>query len=140
MTNKNLEHGNQITMAVPAAAAVLSGDPLLFGRGTCPAFGLAGVALNSYTPPTGSPTGNVGVDFDGVFLLAVTADDSGGVAMAPGDKVYATGGTYDITTGCLYGFTLTAEKDTGAYFGNILDAVASGATATVRVRLKKSGA
>lgn len=143
MTNKQLQSGNSITMAVPSAAAVASGDALLFGRGTSPAFGLAGVAQNAYTPPTGSPTGNVGVDFDGVFFLSVLGkDDIGGsnLAIKPGDKVYATGGTYDVTTGCLYGFTLTGNATGGAYFGNALDAVAAGATTTVRVRLKKSGA
>jgi hypothetical protein len=140
MTNEQLHDGNCITMAVPSAAAVTAGMPLLFGRGACPAMGLAGVAVNAYTPPTGTPTGNVGVKFVGVYFLEVIADDSGAVTLAPGDKIYATGGTYHLATGCLYGFTLTAEKDTGAYFGNVLDAVSSGATATVRVRLKVAGA
>lgn len=134
--------GNHLTMAVPAAAAVASGDPLVFGRGTSPAFGLAGVADAAYTPPTGTATGNVPVCFEGVFALSVVGkDDIGGssVAIAPGDPVYASGGTYDVTTGCLYGFTINKNATSGAYFGNSLDAVASGATTTVRVRLKKSG-
>lgn len=142
--NQNLANGDWITMAVPAAAAVLSGDPLVFGRGASPAFGLAGVAQTSYTPPTGTPTGNVSVCFTGVHLLAVRGADapSGGsnVAINPGDKVYADGGTYDPVTGCLYGFSLTADATLGCYFGNALDAVAGGATTTIRVRLKKSGA
>lgn len=142
MVNKQNQRGVNITMAVPAAAAVLTGDPLVFGRGTSPAFGLAGVADNSYTPPTGTATGNVGVDFEGVFFLSVVGKDGIGgssLAIAPGDKIYADGGTYDVTTGCLYGFTLNGNKTAGAYFGNALDAVVAGATTTIRVRLKNSG-
>ena len=141
-TNKALDHGNQITMPVPAAAAVLAGDLLVFGRGTSPSFGLVGVALNSYTPPTGTATGNVAVDFDGVFFLSVVGKSSiggGSVAIAIGDAVYADGGTYDVTTGCLYGATINANSTGGVYVGNVLDAVTSGSTTTVRVRLKKSG-
>jgi hypothetical protein len=134
-------------MAVPAAANAgvgpNAGDPLLFGRGACPAMGMAGVAANSYTPPTGNPTGSIGVFFDGVFFLSDRAADAptGGsnVQINPGDKVYADGGTYDITTGCLYGFTLTTNATTGAYFGNALDMIAAGVTDVIRVRLKQSG-
>jgi hypothetical protein len=61
-----------------------------------------------------------------------------GLAIKPGDKVYAVGGTLDATTGCYYGFTLCAE-DTGRYFGNALDGIVSGQTATIRVRLKVTG-
>lgn len=139
-------HGNQLTMPVPLAANAgvgpISGDPLVFGRGTSPAFGLAGVAATSYTPPTGTATGSISVDLDGVYALPVVAKSSiggGSLAIAPGDKVYADGGTYDLTTGCLYGFTLNGNGTAGAYFGNALDAVVAGATTTVRVRLKKSG-
>lgn len=143
MTNQALDQGNRITMAVPAAAAVLSGDPLLFGRGTSPNFGMAGVAATSYTPPTGTPSGNVAVFFDGVFFLSVRGADAASagnnIAINPGDRVYADLGTYDPVTGCLYGFTLTADATLGAYFGNALDAVVAGATTTIRVRLKKNG-
>ena len=146
MTNKALQRGARITMAVPIAANAgvgpISGDPLVFGRGTSPAFGLAGVAINSYTPPTGTPTGNIGVDFEGVFFLSVvakTAIGGGNLAFAPGDQVFADGGTYDVTTGCLYGFTLNGNSTSGAYYGNVLDAIVAGQTATVRVRLKENG-
>lgn len=147
MTNRVLAHGDAITMAVPNVAApndIKSGDPLVFGRGTCPSFGLAGVAATSYNPPSGDPTGNIGVLFDGVFLLSVRGADAptGGnnIAINPGDRVFADGGTYDSATGCLYGFALTADASAGVYFGNALDAVGAGQTKTIRVRLKKSGA
>ncbi len=144
--NENLVRAETITMAVPIAAnsgvGPISGDPLIFGRGTSPAFGLAGVAETSYTPPTGVATGNISVKFIGAFLLSVLAKSAVGgssVAIFPGDKLYAEGGTYDQTTGCYYGFTLTTNASTGCYFGNALDAIAGGQTATIRVRLKVSG-
>lgn len=144
--NKVNNRGVSLTMAVPIAAnsgvGPKTGDPLVFGRGTSPGFGLACVVTNSDTPPTGTATGNVGCDFEGVFALSVVGKSSIGgssVVIAPGDKVYADGGTYDPTTGCLYGFTLNANSTGGAYFGNALDQVASGATTLIRVRLKVSG-
>ena len=142
--NKALERGAQITMPVPAAdnggVGPVSGEPLLFGSGAAPSYGLAGVAQNSLTPPTGISTGTVSVDFEGVYFLTVTAKSSlspsTGKAIAPGDLVYADGGTYDSVTGCTYGFTLDANSSTGVKFGFALDALTSGATGTIRVRLK----
>lgn len=140
--NQNLARAEFITMPVPAAdnagAGPLTGEPLMFGN--TPA--MAAVAENSYTPPTGIPTGNVGCAFIGSFLLSVTAKSSlspsVNKAVAPGDRVYADGGTYDAVTGCTYGFTLDANSG-GYYFGNALDAVVAGATTTIRVRLKVAG-
>lgn len=138
--------GDYLTVAAPAAAnsgvGPNSGDPLVIGRGTSPSFGLACVANTSYTPPTGTPTGNIAVCLTGVWILAVVAKASiggSGQAIAIGDKVYAAGGTYDATTGILYGFTLNCDATNGSYFGNALDAIVSGQTASIRVRLKKAG-
>jgi hypothetical protein len=138
--------GNYLTMPAPIAAnsgvGPNAGDPLLIGRGTSPSFGIACVANTSYTPPTGTPTGNIAICTDGVWILSVVAKASiggGGQAIAIGDKIYAAGGTYDPTTGMLYGFTLNCDATNGAYFGNALDAIASGQTASIRVRLKKAG-
>lgn len=145
MINNALNRGEFIMMAVPTAdnagAGPVTGEPLMFGANG----ELAGVASNSYTPPTGIPNPQgVGVQFIGVFFLSVQALDgispASGVAIHPGDKIYASGGTYDATTGCTYGFTLDANSSTGKYFGNALDAIPSGQTATIRVRLKVSGA
>src|SRR5271169_2224352 len=136
-------------MAVPVAdnggVGPISGEPLMFGKNTSDITRvLTGVAQNSYTPPTGIPNPEgVGVQLIGVFFLTVVAlnqlSPGTGVAIAPGDPVYADGGTYDATTGCTYGFTLDANEATGHYFGNALDAVASGQTAIIRVRLKVTG-
>ena len=146
MQNKVNERGTRLTLPVPAAAnsgvGPNAGDPLLFGNNSSPNFGLAGVVINNYTPPTGVPTGNVGVDFEGVFALSVVAKSSiGGSSLAinPGDRIYADGGTRDVTTGCVYGCTLNANSSTGAYFGNAIDALAAGSTGTIRVRLKGNG-
>ena len=146
-TNNENYRGAHLTLAAPAAAnsgvGPIANDPAIIGRGTSPGFGLAVVCETSYTLPSGLvPTGNVSVDLEGVFFLSVVAKDAisgSGKAIAPGDKVYADGGTYDPTTGWLYGITLNANSTSGAYFGNALDAVASGQTATIRVRLKVSG-
>ncbi len=135
--------GDTISMPLPAgASAVASGDPIMFGQGTSPGFGLAGVCETSYTPPTGVATGNVSVRFKGVFSLSVVGKNSVGGsshAFAPGDKVYYAAATYDATTGALYGGVLNNDATNGVYFGNVLDIVASGATTTVRVRLKVAG-
>lgn len=138
-----------LTLAAPAAANSGVGpnanDPMMMGQGTSPAFGLAGVVQSSYTLPSGLvPTGNVSVAFIGVFALSVVAKSGtggtgAGKAIAPGDKVYYSGATYDATTGWWYGGTLCADATNGSYFGNSLDAITSGSTATVRVRLKVGG-
>jgi len=144
--NQTNINGDYLTIAAPLAAnsgvGPISGDPLVYGRGTSPSFGMACVAQTSYTPPTGTATGNISVDLTGVWNLSVVAKDAiggSGKASAIGDRIYADGGTYDATTGCLYGFTLNGNATTGVYFGNALDAIASGQTAIIRVRLKKAG-
>jgi len=137
--NENLVRAEEITMAAPVAAnsgvGPISGDPLLFGK-------LAAVAETSYTPPTGIPTGNISAKFIGAFLLPVVAMSSlspvVNAAIGIGDELYADGGATDATTGCTYGFTIDKNSG-GTYFGNALDAVGAGQTATIRVRLKVSG-
>ena len=138
-SNENLVRAEDFTIAAPAAANAgkgpISGDPLVYG-------GLAGVAETSYTPPTGVTTGNISLKLIGAFLLSVTAKSglspSVNAAIAVGDKLYADGGTTDATTNCTYGFTIDKNSG-GVYFGNALDAVTSGSTATIRVRLKVAG-
>lgn len=140
--------GEFLMMAVPTAdnngLGPISNEPLLFGNLTNSGGNLAGVAQNSYTPPTGIPNPQgIGVAFIGVFFLSVVGLDglspATPKALAPGDRVYASGGTYNAATGCTYGFTLDANGNTGVYFGNVLDTVVAGQTTTVRVRLKVGG-
>lgn len=140
--NDALIRADFIPMAVPIAANAgvgpITGDPLMFGA----APGMAGVAENSYTPPTGIPTGFVGVSFVGASFFPVAATDGAsppvGVAVKVGDKLYASGGTLDATTNCYYGFQLNTGSG-GRYYGNALDAIPSGQTATIRVRRKVTG-
>lgn len=148
-TNEANRRGQNLTIAAPSAphsgVGPQSGDPLIIGTGDSPWFGLACVVENSYTQPGGAtPTGNIPVQFEGVFFLSVKGkvDSHGGgsVALNPGDQVFAdNNGTRDATTGVYYGFDLNANDESGIYFGNVLDAVSSGATTTVRVRLKGNG-
>lgn len=142
MSSNNCDYrGEFLTLAAPAAdnagQGPIANEPLVYGRGTSPSFGLAVVAQTSYTQPSGLvPTGNISCAFIGVFFLSVNANNG---ALAPGDRVYATGGTYEGVTGCLYGFTLTNTATASVHYGNSLDALGSGLTATIRVRLKVGG-
>jgi len=108
-TNEYNRRGNNLTIAAPSAphsgAGPASGDPIVIGTGDSPDFGLAAVVENSYTQPGGlTPTGNIPVQLEGVFLLTVTAKTDvhggGNVAINPGDQIFAdTDGTRDATTG-----------------------------------------
>jgi predicted RecA/RadA family phage recombinase len=130
-TNNIFINGDDLNITVPNT--VVSGDPLLVGQ-------MAGVAKEAYTTnPTATPDGKVAVAFRGAAFLSVTAatvlSPLTGVAVKPGDKLYADGGTLDTTTNVTRGFTL--DKNTGGtFFGFALDSIASGSTATIRVRLK----
>ena len=144
--NNALARAEFITMPVPiadnAGVGPVTNEPLMFGSVTTHA--IACVAQNSYTPPTGIPNPDgIGCAFIGAFLLSVNANDGAsppsGVAINPGDPIYADGGTLDATTGCQYGFVLDTKSSGTRYFGNALDAIPAGQTATIRVRLKVTG-
>ncbi len=147
-SNEALARAVDFDIAAPIAAnsgvGPISNDPLIIGLAHSPSAALAAVAETSYTPPGGlTPTGRISVKLEGAFYLTVAAKSSinpgTGVAINPGDRIYADGGTQDTTTGVLYGFTLNANSTTGWYFGNALDAIASGQSAVIRVRLKVGG-
>ena len=145
--------GTQLTVLAPIAAnsgvGPNSGDPLIFGTGTSPSFGIACVAETSYTPPSGlTPTGYIAIKTEGVFSLLVTPQQSpGGTSQTikPGDRIYAANdGSFDATTGCYYGFSLCPgggiAAASGIHFGNSLDTLTGGATkGYIRVRLKNGG-
>lgn len=144
--NEALERADQFTIAAPVAANAgvgpNSGDPLIWGLANSPSRSVALVAETSYTPPGGlTPTGNITVKAVGAFFLSVVAKSSiapgASKAINPGDTVYADGGTQDATTGILYGFTLNGNSSNGWPYGNAMDAVAAGQTATIRVMLGK---
>lgn len=63
---------------------------------------------------------------EGVFDLSVTGENnSGNAAISVGDKIYYDGGTLNV------------DAIGGTFFGHALEAVSSGATDTIKVRLKQ---
>ena len=146
MTNEALARGEEFYIPAGGAIAANGGvginqnDPLIWGLAHSPGNALALVAQTAYTPP-GSlvPTGQISVKAIGAFFLTVSAKSSinpgSGVAINPGDLVYADGGTLDTVDGLLYGFTLNVNSSTGWKFGRAMDALASGQTGPIRVRI-----
>lgn len=121
---------------VPVPAAVTVGMPVLVGK-------LSGVVLALQPLPTPlSPTTatiDMGRDAYNLAVVAATVESPlTGSAIKPGDQIYASG-TLDSVTNVTYNLTLDKASG-GTYFGNALDAVASGLSATIRVRLKMNGA
>ena len=102
-----------------------------------------GVAATAQTEPGRTTDNQLTIDTEGVFFLTVVGKDAVGgsnLAFKIGDRVYAdTDGTFDSTTNCYYGFTLTGRSGAGILIGNVLDAISAGATTKVRVRLKETG-
>jgi predicted RecA/RadA family phage recombinase len=109
--NMKFTPGNQLQVAL---ASVTSGDPVVVGQ-------LPAVALTST-----DTAGNVTVKTDGVFALSVKGvDGSGNKAVAIGDIIYHV----DADTPKL------SVKSAGVRFGYALEAVTSGATKTIKVKL-----
>lgn len=142
--NKLGERFASFTLLMPVNTAIASGQPLIFGDGTHVACGVATDAqtANNATGPTyDANSGYLDVDFEGVYALTVVAETLGsasaGAAINTGDAIYASGGTYDKTSGITYGFTLC--RDTGAtFFGLAMQPLAAGTTATIAVLLKNA--
>ena len=107
------EEGTQI---VVVQASRVSGDPMVVGQ-------IPGVALTS----SESGTNNVTMKTDGVFLLSVKGENNAGnSAVAIGDILYYEAGQ-----------TPPVNKDNvaGVRFGYAMDAITSGSTATIRVKV-----
>lgn len=111
-TNRKYASNRYLTLPVPSG--VVSGDPVIKGQ-------IAGVALINR-----DSAGNASVDTGGVYNLSVKGvNDAGNVAIAVGDPVYfLVGDTPKISA-----------KNSGTLFGHALEAVNSGATTTIQVRL-----
>lgn len=114
---KNIIHeeGDQLyrLVTVPASGA-LSGDPVLCGQ-------KPGVALTNQDAANYAT-----VKFDGTALLSVKGvNGSGNVAVAAGDILYYVSGDTPPVS----------KKATGVRFGYAAEAIASGATAAIRVDL-----
>lgn len=120
-TNRIFAKGTQLKVApdLCANATVASGDPVAVGQ-------IPGVALDT-ADDTVANDGECTVQFDGVFDLEVvgTSDDgTTGAAIGIGDVVYID------TDG-----TLNVDTSNGIRFGYALEAVASGATETIKVKV-----
>ena len=143
--NKLGERFATFTLLMPVNTAIASGQPLLFGDGTHVAAGVATDAqtANNATGPTyDANSGYLDVDFEGVYALTVVAETLGsasaGAAINTGDAIYASGGTYDKTSGITYGFTLC--RDTGAtFFGLAMQPLAAGTTGNYRGAFEERG-
>lgn len=112
--NQVLKDARHLTVTV---ASKVSGDPVLVGAA------LTGVALTD----TGSD-GKLVIDTEGAYDLSVKGvDGSGNSAVAAGDIIYYV----EADTPKL------SKKATGVKYGVALEAVTSGATATIQVKLGK---
>lgn len=112
---KNMVH-EEGTQIVVVQASRVSGDPMVVGQ-------IPGVALTS----SESGTNNVTMKTDGVFLLSVKGENNAGnSAVAIGDILYYEAGQ-----------TPPVNKDNvaGVRFGYAMDAITSGSTATIRVKV-----
>ena len=110
---KNMVHtpGNQLQVTL---ADVKSGDPVVAGQ--IPAVALIDTQADGTTV----------VKADGVFTLSVKGvDGSGNKAIAVGDIVYFTSGDTPKL----------GVKTAGVRFGYALEAVTSGATKTIKVKI-----
>lgn len=106
--------GTQLSVVATDPASPASGDPILVGQ--LPAVAMTAKRSDNTTT----------VITDGVHTLSVKAIDGGGnSAVAAGDLIYyVTADTPKLS-----------KKATGVRFGYALDAITSGSTATIRVKL-----
>lgn len=139
-TNKAAERFSTFTLLMPAAVNISSGQPLMLGE-KYTAAGVAVEAQNTSNPPYDNNTGYLTVDLEGAYFLSVVGETLGslssGAAIKTGDPVFASGGTYDPTSGITYGFVLCADV-AGDLFGIALAPVAAGATVIIPVLLKNA--
>ncbi len=111
--NQVHDHGDSLTL--PVAAGTVSGNAVAVRQ-------IPGVALTSR-----DANGDATVRMKGVFNLAAVGQEWNGtaivnVAIAPGNILYLNGTTLN-------------RDNRGVRFGYALDAVAAGATATIRVKV-----
>lgn len=118
-TNQVFVPGNRLSLVCSQPATPASGDPVLVGQ-------IPGVALTDEAEG-GNATGYTSIQTDGVWDLSVKGENNAGnTAVAVGDILY-----YDSAA------TVKINKDNtnGVRYGYALEAVDSGATATIRVKV-----
>lgn len=114
-TNRKYEHGQALALVCSSPATPASGDPVLIGQ-------IPGVALTDE-----DAAGKTSVQMDGVFDLSVKGEDAAGnAAVAVGDILYYEAGQTP---------PLNKDATNGVRFGYALEVVASGATATIMVKV-----
>ena len=120
-TNRVFKDGEYLQVAAADCTGpndpIESGDAVIWGAAEVPA-----VATSDQ-----DDAGLVSVQFGGVYDIPVVgANGAGNTAIAAGDPVYFDGGAInaDVTNGSLYGYAM--------------EAVASGATTTIRVKLARA--
>ena len=112
MINK-VQDGRLLYLAV--GSSIESGDPVAIGNA------IHGVAQTSY-----DAAGKAVIDTEGVFDLSVKAvNDDGDSAVAIGDRIYYVAADTPKLS----------KKKTGKFFGIALEAIDSGETATINVKL-----
>lgn len=110
-TNIVYELGTQLRVICTAPATPTSGAPVLVGQ-------LPGVALTAE-----DADGYTTVKFDGVADLPVKGETTTNVAVAAGDILYYDSGV------------INKDSSNGVRFGYALEAVSSGATTTIKVKI-----
>jgi hypothetical protein len=138
--NELLARFSPQNLLMPSGVNISSGQPLLFGE-TAALPCVAQAAQNTSNPNYDSNSGYLTVACEGAHTLTVVAETLGslsaGAAFKIGDKVFASGGTYDPVSGITYGFVLCNDT-TGVFFGRILQSLAAGVTASVGVLLRNA--
>ncbi|MFI7691779.1 capsid cement protein [Nonomuraea sp. NPDC049655] len=114
-TNQVYNHGDQFDVVCSEPATPSSGDPVLVGQ-------LPGVALTDE-----NADGTTTVKFNGVYDFPVKGETTTNAAIAVGDILY-----YDAAA---TPHKLNKDNTNGVRFGYALEAVSSGATNTIRVKI-----
>lgn len=111
--NERYEEGSPLSVVCTDPATPAAGDPVLVGQ-------LPGVALTDE-----DAAGNTTVDFEGVYTLSVKGTNGANAAIAAGDILYyVAANTPKLSV-----------TNTGVRFGYAMEAVASGATSTIQVKI-----
>lgn len=113
--NQVLAEGNQFSAVCSQPATPVSGDPVLVGQ-------IPGVALTAERAD-----GTTTVKTDGVYTLSVKGETTTDAAVAVGDIVY-----YDSAA---TPHKINRDSTNGVRFGYALEAVGSGLTATIQVKI-----
>ncbi len=108
------------SLGLPVTSGVVSGDPVMVGN-------MPGVALQDRSEDT---SGEATVKMRGAFTLSVKgANEAGNVAIGVGDPIFFTSADTPKLS----------AKQTGKFFGFALEAVGSGDTTAIKVRIARTG-